>query len=56
MAASRIFSSKTMPNDCPRPDRKEFQTRIVELKNENGDLRWAVHVAAKEDCKRLNPH
>ncbi|MEN6296503.1 MAG: SPOR domain-containing protein [Rectinema sp.] len=31
---------------------KNFQTRIVELKNENGDLRWAVHVAAKEDWQK----
>jgi len=32
---------------------KNFQTRIVELKNENGDPRWAVHVAEKEDWQKI---
>jgi hypothetical protein len=31
---------------------KNFQTRIAELKNANGDLRWAVHVAAREDWQK----
>ncbi|HCX96877.1 exported hypothetical protein [uncultured spirochete] len=31
---------------------KGYQTRIVETKNSNGDSRWAVHVAAKDDWQK----
>ena len=31
---------------------QKFRTRIIETKNQAGELRWAVHVAVEEDWKK----
>jgi len=47
------FSSKDNAERLSRNlTNQKFKTRVIELKNQAGEPRWAVHVAAEEDWKK----